>query len=118
MKKIVIITGGSRGIGASTALQCAQRGMGVILTYNSQAGVAADVVASIESLGGKAVALKLDVASTESFAAFHDSVRSALETSWDSSSFYGLVNNAGYGLYAPIEAVTEARSSTTCSRSI
>lgn len=32
---IVIITGGSRGLGANTALQCARRGMGVILTYNS-----------------------------------------------------------------------------------
>jgi NAD(P)-dependent dehydrogenase (short-subunit alcohol dehydrogenase family) len=32
--KIVIVTGSSRGLGASTALECARRGMGVIVTYN------------------------------------------------------------------------------------
>ena len=31
---IVVITGGSRGIGASTAIECARRGMGIVLTYN------------------------------------------------------------------------------------
>jgi NAD(P)-dependent dehydrogenase (short-subunit alcohol dehydrogenase family) len=33
--KIVIVTGSSRGLGASTAIECAERGMGVIVTYNS-----------------------------------------------------------------------------------
>jgi NAD(P)-dependent dehydrogenase (short-subunit alcohol dehydrogenase family) len=43
--RIVIITGGSRGIGSATARACAARGMGVILTYNSNPDSANDGVA-------------------------------------------------------------------------
>ena len=57
---IIVITGGSRGIGASTALQCASKGMGVIVTYNSHAAGADAVVQQIVAAGGKAVALALD----------------------------------------------------------
>jgi NAD(P)-dependent dehydrogenase (short-subunit alcohol dehydrogenase family) len=39
--KIVIVTGSSRGLGASTALECAKRGMGVVVTYNSNPDAAA-----------------------------------------------------------------------------
>lgn len=46
--KHVLITGGSRGIGASAALHCAQRGMGVILTYNAQPHAAQLVVERIQ----------------------------------------------------------------------
>jgi len=103
--KIVIITGGSRGIGASAARLCAKRGMGVILTYNSNPALAETVVDGIEADGGKAVALKLDVADTS---AFRDAVSAALKAQWDRETFDGLVNNAGYGLYNPIATVTEA----------
>lgn len=72
--KITIITGGSRGIGRSAAVECAARGEGVILTYNSHPDGAAEVVREIEAAGGKAVALKLDVADTASFYAFRDEV--------------------------------------------
>ena len=109
MKKIVLITGGSRGIGASTALQCARRGMGVVLTYNQHSGAADEVVAAIKAQGEKAVALKLDVGRSDSFSAFRDHVRSALDSTWGRGDFDGLVNNAGYGLYAPIESVTEVQ---------
>lgn len=104
---IVIITGGSRGLGASTAIQCANRGMGVILTYNSNAAAAEDVAATIQASGGKAVALKLDVADSASFPAFRDSVKDVLARTWDAQGFDALVNNAGYGAYEPIETVTE-----------
>jgi NAD(P)-dependent dehydrogenase (short-subunit alcohol dehydrogenase family) len=104
---IAIITGASRGLGKSTALECARRGTGVILTYNSHPGGADAVVQEIEARGGKAVALKLDVADTASFPAFRDSVATALSTVWGRSDFDQLVNNAGYGLYNPIETVTE-----------
>lgn len=106
--KIVIITGGSRGIGASAARLCAQRGMGVILTYNSNPALAETVVQGIKADGGKAVALKLDVADTSVFPAFRNSVSAALKAHWDRETFDGLVNNAGYGLYNPIATVTEA----------
>ncbi|GAB2605373.1 SDR family NAD(P)-dependent oxidoreductase [Kribbella endophytica] len=104
---IVIITGGSRGIGAATAVACAARGMGVILTYNSSPAAADDVVERIVKDGGQAVALKLDVGDSSSFPAFVDEVRTALRATWDRDDFDSLVNNAGYGLFNPIATVTE-----------
>lgn len=105
---IVIITGASRGIGASTAVQAAKRGLGVILTYNSHAAGAEEVVRKIEAEGGKAVALALDVSKVTSFAGFCVGVAAALATTWGRDRFDALVNNAGYGLFNPIESVTEA----------
>jgi NAD(P)-dependent dehydrogenase (short-subunit alcohol dehydrogenase family) len=104
---IVIITGGSRGLGASAAVQCAKRGMGVILTYNSNPEAANDVVRAVEKAGSKAVALKLDVGESGSFAGFADEIRAALQTNWNRDDFDCLVNNAGYGIYGPIATVTE-----------
>jgi NAD(P)-dependent dehydrogenase (short-subunit alcohol dehydrogenase family) len=106
--KIIIITGGSRGIGASAARLCSKAGMGVILTYNSNRAAADSVVAGIEGAGGRAVALKLDVADTSSFLPFRDDVATALAATWGRTDFDSLVNNAGYGLFNPIMTVTEA----------
>ena len=105
--KVIVITGGSRGIGASAAIQCAERGMGVILTYKNQPEAAASVVERIEALGGKAAALALDVGDANSFASFRDEVRRTLSATWGDSSLAGLVNNAGYGLFNPLETVTQ-----------
>lgn len=107
--KVIVITGGSRGIGAKTALEAARRGFGVILTYNANPDTAHAVVHDIEKRGGKAVALRLDVADTSSFAAFRAKVEQALATTWNTANLAGLVNNAGYGLFQPITAVTEAQ---------
>ncbi|WP_341524118.1 SDR family oxidoreductase [Pseudomonas sp. G.S.17] len=106
---VIVITGGSRGIGASAALHIAQRGMGVILTYNKNPEAADDVVASIEQAGGKAVAVKLDVAEVRSFEAFRETVLITLKEVWSINSLSGLVNNAGYGLFNPLESVSEAQ---------
>jgi NAD(P)-dependent dehydrogenase (short-subunit alcohol dehydrogenase family) len=105
--KIAIITGSSRGLGASTAIECAERGMGVIVTYNSNQGSADEVVSAITAKGGKAVALKLDIADSSTFPDFRDAVAAQLETIWGRKTFDYLVNNAGYGLFNPIETVTE-----------
>ena len=105
---IVIITGASRGIGASAAVQVAKRGMDVILTYNSHAAGAEKIVREIEADGGKALAIGLDVGKLASFAGFRDKVAAALETKWRRNSFDALVNNAGYGLFNAIETVSEA----------
>jgi len=105
--KIIIITGGSRGLGRSAALECAARGMGVILTYNSHPEGADAVVAEIEAKGGKAAALKLDVGQIATFPTFRDAVVETLRTVWGRSDLDGLVNNAGYGLFEPIASVTE-----------
>ncbi|WP_339487165.1 SDR family NAD(P)-dependent oxidoreductase [Pseudomonas sp. EL_65y_Pfl2_R95] len=96
---VIVITGGSRGIGASAAQHIAQRGMGVILTYNNNPESAAEVAGIIEQAGGKAVALKLDVANVGSFEAFRETVLMTLQERWGTSSLGGLVNNAGYGLF-------------------
>jgi NAD(P)-dependent dehydrogenase (short-subunit alcohol dehydrogenase family) len=105
--RVIVITGGSRGIGASAAIQAARRGMGVILTYKGNSAAAAQTVARIEADGGKAVALALDVGNISSFASFRYAVEHKLETVWGTASLSGLVNNAGYGLFNPLETVTE-----------
>lgn len=104
---VVIITGGSRGIGASTALECARRGLGVILTYNQHADQAGAVVQRISEAGGKAAALQLDLGSTRAFHNFRNQVAAALSRIWGENQVSGLVNNAGYGLFKPIETVSE-----------
>ncbi|MBO9196987.1 SDR family oxidoreductase [Rhizobium sp. 16-449-1b] len=105
--KIVIVTGGSRGLGASTAIECAAKGMGVVVTYNSNPAKADDVVKAIMGNGGKAVALKLDVGNSGAFPAFRDSLASKLQSVFGRDDFDYLVNNAGYGLFNPIATVTE-----------
>jgi NAD(P)-dependent dehydrogenase (short-subunit alcohol dehydrogenase family) len=107
--EVIVITGGSRGIGAAAARACADRGLGVILTYNSHPEAAEAVVAQIERGGGRAVALPVDVSNTASFPSFREAVTRALEENWNRASLRGLVNNAGFGLYNPIETVTEAQ---------
>ncbi|MBA1250955.1 SDR family NAD(P)-dependent oxidoreductase [Pseudomonas luteola] len=106
---VIVITGGSRGIGASTARHIAQRGTGVILTYNNNAQAAAEVVGSIEQAGGKAAALELDVGQVSSFEAFREAVVMTLRDVWGISTLAGLVNNAGYGLFNPLQTVSEAQ---------
>ena len=106
---VVVITGGSRGIGASAAEHAAQRGMGVILTYNTHPDAAHAVVRRIELAGSKAVALKLDVADVSSFETFRSTVATALHDTWGTTVLAGLVNNAGYGVFNPLESVTEAQ---------
>lgn len=106
---VIVITGGSRGIGASAAEHAAQRGMGVILTYKAHPEAAQTVVQRIEQAGGKAIALKLDVADVSSFQGFRSTVTTVLQEVWGTTMLAGLVNNAGYGLFNPLESVTEAQ---------
>jgi NAD(P)-dependent dehydrogenase (short-subunit alcohol dehydrogenase family) len=61
MDKIILITGGGRGIGASCALLAAQQGYKVCVNYRSDSAAASDVVAAIEDMGGTALAIQADV---------------------------------------------------------
>ena len=106
---VIVITGGSRGIGASAAEHCARRGMGVILTYKTNADSAISVVHRIQASGGKAVALELDVADVSRFDSFREAVALTLQATWGVATLGGLVNNAGHGLFKPLESVTEAQ---------
>jgi NAD(P)-dependent dehydrogenase (short-subunit alcohol dehydrogenase family) len=105
---VILITGGSRGIGAGAALECAARGLGVILTYRQDRAAALDTVRRIELGGAKAAALPLDLHATASFPDFGRAVRETLR-GWGQQELGGLVNNAGYGLFNPIATVTEAQ---------
>jgi NAD(P)-dependent dehydrogenase (short-subunit alcohol dehydrogenase family) len=107
-QKIGIVTGGSRGLGKSTALAMAAQGMDVILTYHSQQAAAEAVVAEIVAKGRKAVALQLDVVDTSSFTGFAEQVSYALKTLWQRDRFDFLINNAGTGVYASFDETTEA----------
>jgi len=106
---IALITGGSRGLGRSTALALAARGVDVIITYNSREADARRVVSDIESQGRRAVALPLDVGQSATFAAFAETVRAALARVWRRDRFDYLVNNAGTTLFAPFLETTEAQ---------
>lgn len=106
MTTISIVTGGSRGLGRNTAISIARHGGDVILTYLNGADNAKAVVAEIEALGRKAVALQLDAADVTSFPAFVEAVRSTLRTTWGRDNFDHLVNNAGHGEMAGIAETT------------
>jgi len=109
---IAFITGGSRGLGRSTALHLAARGVDVILTYRSNVTEAQAVVGQIEALGRRALALELDVGDSASFAAFAQTLKTALQQAWQRERFDYLVNNAGVGLYAPFADATEEQFDT------
>ncbi|MFJ1596849.1 SDR family NAD(P)-dependent oxidoreductase [Streptomyces sp. NPDC088261] len=98
--KIALVTGGSRGIGAATALRLAREGADVALTYVNAADKAQEVVKSIEDLGRRGLALQADSADP---AAVADSVaRAAAEL----GGLDILVNNAGIFPYGPFQDVT------------
>ena len=61
--KVVVITGGSRGIGRATALAAAARGYRIVVGYATNQAAADEVVSAIEAKNGKAIAVKCDVGS-------------------------------------------------------
>lgn len=99
---IAVITGASRGLGKNTALKLAAQGIDIILTYQTNDAAAAEVVAEIEWLGRKAVALPLDVSDSGSFAEFATQVSTVLAHNWQRESFNYLINNAGIGIHVPM----------------
>jgi len=105
--KIALVTGGSRGLGKNMALNLAQKGISVILTYHTQQGEAENVVAEIKNLGQQAVALQLDASDVKTFDGFFERVQTALRDTFSTDKFDFLINNAGTGLYAPFTDTTE-----------
>lgn len=96
--KIAIVTGGSNGIGKSTALELGKRGINVILTYYSHPESAEVVVKEIEENEGvRAVALPLDLSQSNTFGEFTQQVKQQLAAVWNRSTFDYLVNNGGMG---------------------
>lgn len=105
--RIALITGGSRGLGRSTVLALAERGVSSIFTYNSNRAAADEVAALAERAGVRATALRLDTGDTSTFAAFVADVRGVLE-GWGAGHIDFLVNNAGTSHDAAFAEVTEA----------
>lgn len=109
MTNISLVTGASRGLGRNTALSIAHRGGDVLITYRSGDAEAREVVAEIQALGRKAVAVRLDVSDVSSFPAFVQAVRTALTETWGRDKIDHLVNNAGHGTMASFSETTVAQ---------
>ncbi len=105
--KIALVTGGSRGLGKSAALQLAKKGFDIIITYQTKKEFADDVVKEIEAIGQKAFALQLDIATTLGFDAFVVEVQNILDTQLGAKKLDALVNNAGVGIHASFGETTE-----------
>jgi len=105
--KIALVTGGSRGLGKDMALSLAEKGIDVIVTYNSNKEMADNVVKDIEALGQKAAALQFDAADIQGYDAFYNTVTATLKDVWQTDRFDFLINNAGIGGSTAIADVTE-----------
>jgi NAD(P)-dependent dehydrogenase (short-subunit alcohol dehydrogenase family) len=101
--KVVIITGGSRGIGRATAIAAAARGFRVVVGYASNETAARDVVSRIESRNGKAVAVKCDVGAEADILAL-------FKAADDFGTLGALVNNAGIvGITSRVDEMSAER---------
>ena len=83
--KIALVTGGSRGLGENMAINMAQKGLNILLTYQSNKEEADKTVREVEKLGQKAYALQLDVAENKTFDAFVDEVKNVLKSHFDAT---------------------------------
>ena len=98
--KVAIVTGASKGIGASIALHLAAEGAAVVVNYSSSKKEADQVVAEIKDKGGQAVAIQGNVSVPE------DVQRLVSETLKAFEKLDILVNNAGIYEFSPLENVT------------
>src|SRR5437868_4340998 len=99
--KVAVVTGASKGIGASIAKHLAAEGAAVVVNYASSKTGADAVVAEITKDGGKAVAVKANVAKKAEIKDLFAETKKAF------GRLDILVNNAGIYEFAPIENVTE-----------
>ncbi|MFF0834123.1 MULTISPECIES: SDR family oxidoreductase [unclassified Streptomyces] len=100
--KVALVTGGSRGIGAATALRLAQEGADVAITYVQDREAARDVVQKIESTGRRGLAVQADAADVSAV------VRAVATAADRFGRLDVLVNNAGVGVLGPIDGLTMA----------
>jgi NAD(P)-dependent dehydrogenase (short-subunit alcohol dehydrogenase family) len=89
LDKLVLITGGSRGIGAATAISAARKGYAVAVNYAANSLAADEVVREIRAAGGTAISVQADVAHEDEVMAMFEKVDAQL------GRLTALVNNAG-----------------------
>jgi NAD(P)-dependent dehydrogenase (short-subunit alcohol dehydrogenase family) len=97
MAKVLLVTGGSRGIGAATALLAAERGYDVAINYRADAAAADRVVSAIHALGRRAIAVQADVSKPDDVVRLFNTVDKEL------GPLSALVNSAGVGSNARVE---------------
>jgi 3-oxoacyl-[acyl-carrier protein] reductase len=100
MGKVAIVTGGSKGIGASIAKELAEEGASVVVNYSTSKGEADFVVQSIESKGGRSIAVQANMTNKKDI----DHLFSETEKAFGKLDI--LINNAGFYEFAPLEAIT------------
>ena len=102
--KVVLITGGSRGIGAATAKLAAEKGYDVVVNYAGNHAAAKDVTDYIEGLGRRGLAVKADVSDEAQVLAMFDEIDKVFDR------LDALVNNAGVvGMDSRVDAMTADR---------
>jgi NAD(P)-dependent dehydrogenase (short-subunit alcohol dehydrogenase family) len=89
MNKVLLVTGGSRGIGAATALLAAQNGWSVAVNYTANSLAADEVVRQIRAAGGQAMSVQADVADEAQVLRMFSHIDAKF------GRLTGLVNNAG-----------------------
>jgi len=99
--KVAVVTGASKGIGAAIAKRLSASGAAVVVNYSSSEEDADRVVADIKANGGRAIAVKGDVAKAA------DLERLFAETKKAFGTLDVLVNNAGVYKFVPLEKITE-----------
>jgi 3-oxoacyl-[acyl-carrier protein] reductase len=99
--KVAVVTGASKGIGASIAKHLAAEGASVVVNYSSSKAGADKVVSDITARGGKAVAVQADVAKKA------DVERLFAQTKQTYGRLDVLVNNAGIYEFSPLEQISE-----------
>ncbi|MDB0564829.1 SDR family oxidoreductase [Ralstonia solanacearum] len=99
MSRVIVITGGSRGIGRATAVLCARRGWSVAIQYRGNRQAADETLGLVEQAGGQALAVQGDVSSEQDVTALFDATQRRF------GALHGVVNNAG--IVAPAQDVAD-----------
>lgn len=107
VKKIALVTGGSRGLGRDMAVSLAKKGHHVIITYAGNKTEADNTLKLVEEAGGKGAAMQLDLKDLSVLDKFISSLSSVLKEKFNAEKFDFLINNAGMGGHIPFEKATE-----------